>query len=37
MGQSQGYAATISVIQFFIVGIASLLVMWYLRRREARL
>jgi ABC-type sugar transport system permease subunit len=37
LGQSQGYAATISVIQFFIVGIASLLVMWYLRRREARL
>lgn len=37
LGQSQGYAATISVIQFFIVGIASLLVLTYLRRREARL
>lgn len=37
MGQSQGYAATISVIQFFIVGIVALLVMWYLRRREAKL
>ncbi len=35
IGQSQGYAATISVVQFFIVGIASLLVLWYLRRREA--
>lgn len=37
IGQSQGYAATISVIQFFIVGIASVLVLLYLRRREARL
>jgi ABC-type sugar transport system permease subunit len=37
LGQSQGYAATISVIQFIIVTIASLLVLWYLRRREAKL
>ena len=37
LGQTQGYAATISVIQFFIVGIASSLVLIYLRRREARL
>jgi len=37
LGQSQGYAATISVIQFFIVGICSLAVLTYLRRREARL
>ncbi|MBN9169071.1 MAG: sugar ABC transporter permease [Microbacterium sp.] len=37
LGQSQGYAATISVIQFVIVSIASLLVLWYLRRREAKL
>ena len=37
IGQSQGYAATISVVQFFIVSIASLLVLWYLRRREAKL
>lgn len=35
--QSQGYAAAISVIQFFIVGAASLIVLTYLRRREARL
>jgi ABC-type sugar transport system permease subunit len=35
--QSQGYAAAISVIQFFIVGAISLLVLAYLRRREARL
>jgi len=36
-GQTQGYAATISVIQFIIVGVASFLVLIYLRRREARL
>jgi ABC-type sugar transport system permease subunit len=35
--QSQGYAASISVIQFIVVGIVSLLVLAYLRRREARL
>lgn len=35
--QSQGYAAAISVIQFFVVGIISLIVLTYLRRREARL
>jgi ABC-type sugar transport system permease subunit len=34
---SQGYAAAISVVQFVIVGVVTLLVMWYLRRREARL
>ncbi len=34
---SQGYAAAISVVQFVIVGIISLAVMWYLRRRESRL
>jgi len=37
LGQSQGYAATISVIQFFIVALFSFLVLIYLRRREARL
>lgn len=37
MGQTQGYAATISVVQFFVVGIIALFVMWYLRRREAKL
>ncbi len=35
--QSQGYAATISVVQFIVVGIASLLVLAYLRRRETHL
>lgn len=35
--QSQGYAAAISVVQFLVVGIVSLLVLTYLRRREARL
>lgn len=35
--QSQGYSASISVIQFFIVGAISLIVLTYLRRREARL
>ncbi|MCI0158059.1 sugar ABC transporter permease [Leifsonia shinshuensis] len=34
---SQGYAAAISVVQFVIVGIISLAVMWYLRRRESKL
>jgi ABC-type sugar transport system permease subunit len=34
---SQGYACAISIIQFVIVGIVSLAVMAYLRRREARL
>ncbi|MDM4763524.1 sugar ABC transporter permease [Galbitalea sp. SE-J8] len=37
LGNTQGYAATISVIQFVIVGIASSLVLIYLRRREAKL
>ena len=35
--QSQGYSASISVIQFFIVGTISLIVLTYLRRKEARL
>lgn len=35
--QSQGYSAAISVIQFFIVGAISLIVLTYLRRREAKL
>jgi len=37
LGQSQGHAATISVIQFVTVSIASLLVLWDLRRRGAKL
>lgn len=35
--QSQGYAAAISMVQFVIVGIVSLIVMRYLRRQEAKL
>jgi ABC-type sugar transport system permease subunit len=35
--QSQGYAASISIVQFIIVGLISLAVLIYLRRREARL
>jgi len=35
--QSQGYAAAISMVQFVLVGIVTLTVLAYLRRREARL
>jgi ABC-type sugar transport system permease subunit len=35
--QSQGYAAAISMVQFVIVGVVSLLVLAYLRKREERL
>lgn len=34
--QSQGYAAAISMVQFVLVGIVTLITMWYLRRREQR-
>jgi ABC-type sugar transport system permease subunit len=34
---SQGYAASISMVQFVIVGIVSLAVLGYLRRQEAKL
>jgi ABC-type sugar transport system permease subunit len=34
---SQGYAAAISMIQFVIVGVISLAVLVYLRKREARM
>jgi len=37
VSQSQGYAAAISIVQFVIVGVISLVVLQYLRRREARL
>jgi ABC-type sugar transport system permease subunit len=37
VSQSQGYAASISIVQFVIVGVISLIVLQYLRRREARL
>lgn len=37
LSQSQGYAAAISIIQFFVVGIVTVLALWYLRRREAKL
>nr|WP_239579080.1 sugar ABC transporter permease [Microlunatus panaciterrae] len=35
--QSQGYAAAISVVQFVMVGVISLIVLAYLRKREERL
>jgi ABC-type sugar transport system permease subunit len=34
--QSQGYAAAISMVQFVLVGVVTLITMWYLRRREQR-
>ena len=37
VSQSQGYAASISIIQFVIVGVISLLALAYLRKREDRL
>lgn len=37
VSQSQGYAASISMVQFVIVGVVSLAVLAYLRKREARL
>jgi len=37
LSQSQGYAAAISIIQFFVVGIVTVAALWYLRRREAKL
>lgn len=36
-GQSQGYSAAISMVQFVIVGIVSLVVLTHLRRQEAKL
>lgn len=35
--QSQGYAAAISVVQFFLVGIIALITLAYLRKREEKL
>jgi ABC-type sugar transport system permease subunit len=35
--QSQGYAAAISIVQFVMVGIISIIVLAYLRRREQKL
>lgn len=35
--QSQGYAAAISMVQFVIVGVITLVVLTFLRRREAKL
>ncbi len=35
--QSQGYASAISILQFILVGVISLLALVYLRRREAKL
>lgn len=35
--QSQGYAAAISIVQFVMVGIISIIVLAYLRKREQKL
>lgn len=35
--QSQGYAAAISMVQFAVVGVITLVVLTYLRKREAKL
>ncbi|SNS67080.1 raffinose/stachyose/melibiose transport system permease protein [Micrococcales bacterium KH10] len=37
LAQSQGYAAAISMVQFFFVGTITFLTLWWLRRREAKL
>ena len=37
LSQSQGYASAISIVQFVLVGVVSLIALWYLRRREAKL
>jgi ABC-type sugar transport system permease subunit len=37
LSQSQGYAASISIVQFVLVGVVSLIALWYLRKREAKL
>lgn len=33
--QSQGYAASISMVQFLLVGIITFFTLWYLRRKES--
>jgi raffinose/stachyose/melibiose transport system permease protein len=35
--QSQGYASAVSIVQFVLVGVVSLIALRFLRRREARL
>lgn len=37
LSQSQGYAASISMVQFVLVGVVTLAALWYLRKREAKL
>lgn len=37
LSQSQGYAAAISMVQFVLVGVVSLIALWFLRKREAKL
>lgn len=37
LSQSQGYAAAISMFQFVLIAVIALLVLWILKRREARL
>lgn len=34
LSQSQGYAASISMVQFVLVGVITLTALWYLRRKE---
>lgn len=34
LGQSQGYAAAISIIQFLLVGVISMVALWSLRRKD---
>lgn len=36
LSQSQGYAASISMVQFVLVGVITLTTLWYLRRKEQR-
>lgn len=36
LSQSQGYAAAISMVQFVLVGVITLVTLWYLRRREQK-
>lgn len=37
LSQSQGYAAAVSMVQFVLVAVVSLIALWVLRKREARL
>lgn len=37
LSQSQGYAAAVSMVQFVLVGVVSVIALWILRKREAKL